>query len=456
VGDTTKAPPAMLIYANRPIFQFRTSVLGRTPADRAAAVRQVLDRLVDGGAIARVEILPMGSVTTIAVGGFNIFAIVPADIDGLAGETMAESAAQAASRLQVALDEVVEARRPRQLLFSVLQFLIATIVFVAIAWALARARRNAGRRLETSAKRRLQATAVGGEAEFVRSSRIMDFLHHFITFVAWAIVIFVAYWWLTFSLRRFPYTRFWGESLRGFLLGHLSLVGTAILGALPSLFTVLIIVLLTRFVERIVHLFFQAVEESRITVPWIYPETAQPTRKVIAVGLWLFAVAIAYPYLPGSESDAFKGVSVFVGLMVSLGATGLVNQVMSGPTPARCGLGDFVEVWDVAGTVTQMGTLSTKIRTPRNEDVTIPNAVIVGQTITNYSRRAETEGVFVPTDITIATTWRGGRWKRCCSSRRVVPRDHWYAAPAKRDGHTVSSPKTASGASARSHEPRGA
>ena len=532
VGGATNAPPATLIYANRPIIQFRASVLGRTPADRAAAVRQVLDRLVDGGAIARVEILPMGSVMTIAVGGFNIFAIAPADIDALAGETMAESAAQAASRLQVALDEVVEARRPRQLLFSVLQFLIATIVFMAIAWGLGRARRNAGRRLEASAMRRLQATAVGGDAEFVRSSRIMDFLHHFVTFVTWAMVIFVAYWWLTFSLRRFPYTRFWGESLRGFLLGHLSLVGTAILGALPSLFTVLIIVLLTRFVERIVHLFFQALEDRRITVPWIYPETAQSTRKLITVGLWLFAVAIAYPYLPGSESDAFKGVSVFVGLMVSLGATGLVNQVMSGFTltySRALRLGDFVEVGDVAGTVTQMGTLSTKIRTPRNEDVTIPNAVIVGQTITNYSRRSETEGVFVPTDITIGydVAWRqveallllaaartpgvrrepkpvvmqaaledacvkytllfcledpthrpatlaavhanildafneyevqitSPRYEADPSTPKVVPRDRWYAAPARPDGQSVSLPETASGASARSHEPRGA
>ena len=156
--------------------------------------------------------------------------------------------------------------------------------------------------------------------------------------------------------------------------------------------------------SRIVNLLFQAIEERRVSVPWVYPETAESTRKLIAVGLWLFAVAIAYPYLPGSESDAFKGVSVFVGLMVSLGATGLVNQVMSGFTltySRALRLGDFVEVGDVAGTVTQMGTLSTKIRTPRNEDVTIPNAVIVGQTITNYSRRAETEGVFVPTSITI-------------------------------------------------------
>lgn len=530
-GQAIDAPPATLTYANRPIFQFRASVLGRTPADRAAAVRQVLDRLVDSGARGRVEIRTMGPVTAIVVGAINIFGIVPADVDTLAGETMAESASQAASRLQAALDEVFESRRPRVLLFAALQVLLATIVFVAIAWGLVRARRSATRRFDAIAIRHLQETVVGDD-EFVRSSRIIDFLHHLVTVVIWVIALFVAYSWLTFSLRRFPYTRFWGESLRGFLIDHLSLVGTAILGALPGLFTVLIIVLLTRFVSRIVHLYFQAVEDRRISVPWLYPETAQPTRKLVGVAIWLFAVATAYPYLPGSESDAFKGVSVFVGLMVSLGATGLVNQVMSGFTltySRALRLGDFVEVGDVAGTVTQMGTLSTKIRTPRNEDVTIPNAVIVGQTIINHSRRAETEGVFVPTHITIGydVAWRqveallllaaartpgvrrepkpmvrqtaledacvkytllfcledptqrgatlaavhanildafneyevqitSPRYEADPAAPKVVPRDRWYAAPARPDGQSVALPETASGASARSHDPRGA
>ena len=169
--------------------------------------------------------------------------------------------------------------------------------------------------------------------------------------------------------------------------------------------------LLTRFVARILHLLIHAVEEGRATIPGLYPETAQPTHKLLTVALWLFAVAIAYPYLPGSESEAFKGVSVFVGLMVSLGSSGLVNQVMSGLTltySRAFRIGDFVAVGDVEGIVMQVGTLSTKIRTARGEDVTIPNAVIVSQTVTNYSRFTETEGVFVPTEITIGydVPWR--------------------------------------------------
>ena len=104
---------------------------------------------------------------------------------------------------------------------------------------------------------------------------------------------------------------------------------------------------------RLVQLLFQSFEDGRVAIPWMYPETAQPTRKLVTVGLWLFAIVIAYPYLPGSNSEAFKGMSVFVGLVVSLGSSGIVNQVMSGFTltySRALRVGDFVTVGDVEGT----------------------------------------------------------------------------------------------------------
>jgi small-conductance mechanosensitive channel len=229
--------------------------------------------------------------------------------------------------------------------------------------------------------------------------------------VAFVLVLFLAYWWTTFSLRRFPYTRPWGEALRGFLLGQVSGAGTAMLAALPELFTVLLIIGVTRVVVRIVQLLFQSMEDGRLELPLMYPETVQPTRKLLTLGLWLFAATIAYPYLPGSGSDAFKGMSVFVGLVVSLGSSGIVNQVMSGFTliySRALRKGDFVATGGVEGVVTQVGTLSTKIKTPKGEDVTIPNSLIVSQTVTNYSRFADTEGVYLATDITIGydVPWR--------------------------------------------------
>jgi small-conductance mechanosensitive channel len=195
------------------------------------------------------------------------------------------------------------------------------------------------------------------------------------------------------------------------VLSALLSTGRLVVDALPGLITVLVIVLITRFLARLVTLLFQAVEQGRLSFPGIYPETTLPTRRIVVALLWLFALIVSYGYLPGSDSDAFKGVSVFVGLMVTLGSTGIMNQIMSGLTitySRALRLGDFVKVGDIEGTVIHLGALATKIKTPRREEITIPNAVVVSNATTNYSRNAQTEGVFVPTSVTIGydAPWR--------------------------------------------------
>ena len=408
-SETAAAPPATLQYANRPIIEFRASVLGRAPSERAIAARQVIDRLLEVNTLGPVETRSVGPIMMVSIGGQDVFGIVPADVDTLAGETLATTTSRAAASLQTALGEVAEAQRPSDLAWEILQVLLATAAFVAICWFLLKARTRLAERFGGAASRRLHASKVADD-EFVRSSRIIEFLQRIVSAVVWALVLFATYSWLTFSLRRFPYTRFWGESLREFLLSRLSLVINAILGALPGLFMVVIILLVTRFVARLVTLFFRAIQEGRMDVGWLYPETAVPTRKLVVLAVWLFGAAFAYPYVPGSDSDAFKGISLLTGLMLSLGSSGIVGQVMGGFTltySRALRRGDFVSVGDVQGTVTQLGTLSTKIRTVRNEDVTIPNQVVVSQIVTNYSR-GEEQGVFVGTDVTVGydVAWR--------------------------------------------------
>ena len=403
-------PPVTLTYANRFIVQLRAFVIGRPPEERVASARATLDRLVAGGITGPLTITPVGQAVALELAGRPILVIMPADVDALTGETPADVAAATAQRLETALSEVVELGRWQQFLVAMAEALVATAVLLALVWLLGKAYLGLGARVGAAAERRLQATPVG-DLEFIRATRIVGLLQRLIGVATFAVGLFFAYSWLTFVLRRFPYTRPWGESLREFLLAQLAMAGVAILESLPGLFTVALIVVLMRFVIRLVHLFFKAVEAEKVPQTWLPAETAEPTRKLLTVGLWLFAVAIAYPYLPGSDSDAFKGVSVFVGLVVSLGSSGIVNQVMSGFTltySRALRVGDFVAVGDVEGTVAQVGTLSTKIKTVRGEDVTIPNALVVSQTVTNYSRFADTDGVFVPTQVTIGydVPWR--------------------------------------------------
>jgi small-conductance mechanosensitive channel len=265
-------------------------------------------------------------------------------------------------------------------------------------------------RLPSRAERKLQQLASGNVA-LVRASHASGLLRFAVRIAFVIVALSLTYVWLTFTLRRFPYTRPWGESLRAFLIERLTSMGLLIAGAIPNLFTVLLIFLLIRFAVKLAHAFFDSVLEGRLDLPYVHPETAQPTRRLVTVLFWLLGLVVAYPYLPGSGSDAFKGLSVFVGLVLSLGSSGVVNQLMSGLTltySRAMRAGDFVRIGDVEGTITQLGGLSTKVKTPRGEEVTIPNAVVMTQVTTNYSRFAATEGVYVPTSLTIGydTPWR--------------------------------------------------
>jgi small-conductance mechanosensitive channel len=239
---------------------------------------------------------------------------------------------------------------------------------------------------------------------------MLDALRALVGFGVVVVGLLLTYSWLTFVLRRFPYTRPWGESLRGYLLERLGSIALRIAQAVPDLITVLLIMMLARVAARLVAVTFDAIEKRRLESPWVHPDTAQPTRRIITAILWLVAIAMAYPYLPGSDTDAFKGVSVFAGLMLSLGSSGIINQAMSGLTltySRALRAGDVVRIGDAEGTVLQLGTLSTKLKTFRGEEITIPNAVVVGTMTTNYTRHAD-DGVFMPITVTIGydTPWR--------------------------------------------------
>jgi small-conductance mechanosensitive channel len=144
---------------------------------------------------------------------------------------------------------------------------------------------------------------------------------------------------------------------------------------------------------------------------WVDETTARPTGRLLAAVVWLLALVAAYPYIPGSGSEAFRGIGVFVGLMLSIGSSGVVNQAVSGLMlmyTRSFRPGEFVRVGDTEGTVRAIGFLTTQIETPRREQVTIPNAVIVGNVMRNFSRFREGGGARATTTVTIGydTPWR--------------------------------------------------
>jgi small-conductance mechanosensitive channel len=410
VSQATPGEPAVLRFQNRPITVLRANVFSRPPAERAAAAVNILNSIVGSGTVGPVSTRFVEGATLLTVGTRDVFGIVPLDVDALAGETQEAKAAEAVARLRQALDEAIELRTPRRMLISTGLAMLGTLVAGLLLWLMVRLYRVLAARALSDAERRLQKLS-HVDAQLVKASRASDVVKHAVRALFAAGTLFLIYAWLTFVLRRFPYTRPWGESLRAFLFERLGDLGLGIASAMPEVFTVLVIFAITRFAVRMASLVFQAAEEGRVTIPYVYAETAQPTRRLVTALIWLLGLVLAYPYLPGSDSDAFKGVSVFVGLVLSLGSSGIVNQMMSGLTltySRALRVGDFVKIGDVEGTVTHVGALSTKVKTPRGEEMTLPNAVVISQVTTNYSRFAATEGVYVPTSLTIGydTPWR--------------------------------------------------
>lgn len=191
----------------------------------------------------------------------------------------------------------------------------------------------------------------------------------------------------------------------------LTAVGRAFVGFIPNLIFLLVIFGIARFATRTVNLFADAVAEGRLKVAVLDQDLATPTRRLVVLGIWLLALMMAVPYLPGSDSRAFQGVAVIFGVLVSLGSSSVVSNLLSGLvlTYTRAyRVGDRVRIGEVVGDVVGLGTFTTRIRTIKDEEVSIPNAVVQGGNVYNFSRYAKETGVQIHTQVTIGydTPWR--------------------------------------------------
>jgi small-conductance mechanosensitive channel len=194
------------------------------------------------------------------------------------------------------------------------------------------------------------------------------------------------------------------------LLDVAASIATAILRAVPGLVIALLIFVLARGLIAALSPFFAGIEHRGIG-GWLDRDTAKPTRRLFSAAVWLFAMVMAYPYLPGSSSAAFKGVSVLVGLMVTLGGTSLFGQAASGLIlmySRSLRVGEHVRIDNQEGLVLELATFTTRLRTAAGEEVTLSNAAVINAVTTNYSRSVPGDGYIAATTITIGydTPWR--------------------------------------------------
>lgn len=402
------ASEASVTVLNRDIATFRSSLLGINPEIRASRAEQRIKEqfVLNPKPELSIEANPLGAI--FKLDNAMVFALTPADTDVLAQRTFQQDVADTQQRFQTVISENSETRNLDFLLNAAGIALLATLVLAALIWMLYRLRFFVTRQLMRLAGNK--SLAVGG-VELLTRDRIFLLLvklSNGLFLVAAAIAI---YEWLSLVMAQFPFTRPWGEGLHGFMIGLASKFGNEILKAIPNLLTAAAIFLLAHWLTRVSKAFFNQIAKGRARLGSVDAELATPTRKLVSAVIWIFALVMAYPYLPGSESAAFKGVSVLLGVMLSLGSSNIISQGASGMIltfSKTFRIGEYVKIGDHEGTVTGLGFFNTRLRTGMGEEVTLSNANVFSSVIRNYSRTNEGHGYVLDTTVTIGydTPWR--------------------------------------------------
>jgi small-conductance mechanosensitive channel len=232
-------------------------------------------------------------------------------------------------------------------------------------------------------------------------NRIILFL---LAVVKWSLISILAYFYLVISFELYPATRYLTNHLLQIITVPLHKFGMAFLNYLPNLLVILAIYLFFRFIIKGVKFIFDDIKNEKLKIRGFYPDFANPTFKITQVLLYIFMIVLIYPYLPASDSNIFRGASVFVGILISIGSSNALSNLIAGLllTYMRSfRINDRIKIGDLSGDVIEKSLLNIKLRTPKNEEITIPNSTVLSSKTINYTTNSIDKGLILHSTITL-------------------------------------------------------
>lgn len=401
---------ATLSILNREIIHFRTTVLGIEPEERVKRAHRRIEQQLSSTGEHKLSVTDMPPGKLIQIDGAGSFYIAPEDADPFQQESLDSVAKQTLGRLNLVLKESRESRSLEGMLRAGAYVAIASLLFATLLWLTFRLRRAVVVKTLSFARDKLDGHELI-ESKLINREHIQSGLRRVLQWFSWLVIFLLTYEWLSYSLSQFPFTRPLGEQLNHYLLNLVGKIGSATIKAIPDLFTAIVIFFLAKIVMQALNALFDRIENGNLEVTWLAADVVSPTRRIVKVAVWLFALTMAYPYLPGSGTEAFKGISVLLGLMISLGASSLIAQAASGLILTYSRIyrqGEFIHVNGHEGTITDLGMFTTRIRNGMGLEITLPNALVLGNVTKNYSRALQGPGFVIDTKVTIGydTPWR--------------------------------------------------
>lgn len=403
-SDTLRATTAPagfpVLLDGREIFRVQAGIKA-APAE--ARARGLSERLLG---IARDRSIRFDSLSVtdtdisadVSLGDRMLFSVFDSDAE-MAGRNRVALARDRANEVTAAVLDYRVRYAARNLIMGVVWALLATLAYIVLLTVLSKLLRRTIAAIDAWVGSKSENIRRKSK-EFLPPEAVQTVLRSLARFVRWLLVLIASYIYVDLVLGFFPWTQRLAGSLLGLLMQPLRAMASAVLAHLPGLIFIAILAYVTHLVLKFGNFVAGEVEQGRVRFTGFYPEWASPTFNILRILIILFAVVVAYPYIPGSDTEAFKGVSIFVGVLFSLGSTSAVSNIVAGIilTYMRAfHVGEVVQVGDEKGIVTEMSLLATHIRTPKNVVVTIPNATVLASQVTNFSTLARERGLILHT-----------------------------------------------------------
>lgn len=379
--------------------------------ERAAAIANRIIALADNRSVQIESIAEFESEhsTDIRAGNRFIMSVldVDAELDGVSRQVLARAYS---AKIRAAVEAYRRDRGSRSIAMAGALALGATLGLAALILLI----RFLFRKLNAKAEeqfalkiRELQARS----HDIVRTEWIWTTITGGLRTTRIIVVLLLVFFYLELVLSLFPWTRAYAVPMLDLVLAPLRSIGSAVLDYLPKLVFLIILFFVARYALNLLRVFFLAIQRGRITFAGFDPDWALPAYKIARVAVVAFTVVVAYPYIPGSESPAFKGVSLFLGVVFSLGSSSSIANIVAGYMVIfrrAYKVGDRVKIGEQVGDVVEVRLQATHLRTIKNEEIIVPNSLVLNTQVTNYSSLAKKGGLILHTTVTIGydAPWR--------------------------------------------------
>ncbi|TRU23727.1 MAG: mechanosensitive ion channel family protein [Microcystis aeruginosa Ma_SC_T_19800800_S464] len=405
--------PVML--DGKPLFFIRRGVSSFSAEERANTITRRIERIAQNDSIPvenlKIKQIPDDNSLYLSLDQEVILTVTEGDAKAYRS-TPEVLAQQALQKIQFAITQYRQDRKPEQLLKNIIYTVIASFVFLIISFAVIKI----SGKLFPFIRRLIESLTPGiqiGNVEIIPSSKISFFWLRVLRIIRFFVLFLLLFNYATFVLRLFPWTRVFGESILGYFSQSLELVLSSIGQYLPNAFIIAIIIFITYYLIRLIKPFFTAIERGSLIIPGFYTDWAKPTYNILLVIIIAIAAIVAFPYLPGFNSPAFQGISVFLGLLLSLGSTSAIANVIGGIIliyTRAFRIGDHIQIGDVIGDLIEKNFLVIRICTPTNKIITIPNSSLLSSNVINFSisSRELNRNLIIQTKITLGydLPWR--------------------------------------------------